>query len=105
MSLKITLQKTHSYLLALQDCCDVRGVDAVEVDGAEEAVRVRHARGRVEREPREDDLQHALLAHVHGEVALKQVLELAVANEGGGITYTSWMGLGIVKMARKYYLE
>ena len=83
----------------------MRGGDAVEVDGAEEAVRVRHARGRVEREPREDDLQHALLAHVHGEVALKQVLELAVANESGGVTYTSWMGLVIEKMGRKYYLE
>ena len=69
----------HEYLLALQDCSDVRGVDAVEVDGAEEAVGVRHARSRVEREPREDDLEHALLAHVHGKVALQQVLELAVA--------------------------
>ena len=54
------------YLLSFQHGSDVRGVNAVKVDGAEEAVRVRHPRGRVQREPGEHDLEHALLAHVHG---------------------------------------
>ena len=64
------------YLLSFQHGSDVRGVNAVKVDGAEEAVRVRHPRGRVQRQPREHDLEHALLAHVHGKVALEEVLEL-----------------------------
>ena len=68
--------RVSNNLLSFQHGSDVRRVDAVEVDCAEEAVRVRHPRGRVQRQPREHDLEHALLAHVHGKVALEEVLEL-----------------------------
>ena len=72
----VSLFLSCTYLLPLEHGPDVRRVDAFEVDGAQESVRVRRPRDRVQREPREHDLQHALLAHVHREVAFQEVLKL-----------------------------